>query len=106
MSFTGGDRDANLFWTPVSRQLHQIVVLLIDTVEQYFGLCCAGTYAPAPTERVHSVLAWLQQAVIERIHAGGCKAPPPVQSVIQGVLSDCMNSFEQCKCVEPSFLCP
>jgi hypothetical protein len=58
----------------------------------------AGIYAPAPTERVHSIFTWLQQLIIERIHAGGCKAPPPVQSVIQGVLSDLIQGYEQCMC--------
>jgi hypothetical protein len=59
---------------------------------------CAGTYAPAPTERVHTVLSWIQQLVIERIHAGGIKAPAPVQSRIHQVLSDSMLGYEHCKC--------
>eukprot|EP00892_Ulva_mutabilis_P004192 jgi/Ulvmu1/2144/UM129_0003.1 len=56
-----------------------------------------GTYAPAPTERVHTVLAWAQQVLIERIHDGGVKAAPPIQSRIHQVLSDGMLGYEQCK---------
>lgn len=59
---------------------------------------CAGTYAPAPTERVHTVLAWIQEILIERIHAGGVKAAPPIQSRMHQVLSDSMLGYEHCKC--------
>lgn len=62
----------------------------------------AGTYAPAPTERVHTVLAWVQQVLIERIQAGGVKAAPPIQSRIHQVLSDSMLGYEQCKCARRS----
>ena len=56
-------------------------------------------YAPAPTERVHTLLSWLQQLIIERIHTGGIKASPPIQARIHSTLTDCMLGFEQCKCV-------
>ena len=61
----------------------------------------AGTYAPAPTERVHTILAWVQQVLIERIQEGGVKAAPPIQSRIHQVLSDSMLGYEQCKCAPP-----
>jgi patatin-like phospholipase/acyl hydrolase len=60
---------------------------------------CAGTYAPAPFERAHTILSWLQQLIVERIADGGVTAPPPVQARIHQVLSDAMMGYEQCKYV-------
>eukprot|EP00892_Ulva_mutabilis_P004193 jgi/Ulvmu1/2145/UM129_0004.1 len=56
-----------------------------------------GTYAPAPTERVHTVASWIHQTLIERIHAGGVRASPPVQSRIHHSLADALVAFEQCQ---------
>jgi hypothetical protein len=58
----------------------------------------AGTYAPAPTERVHTVMAWIHETLIERIGAGGVKVAPPIQSRIHHALSDSLTGFEHCKC--------
>ena len=58
----------------------------------------AGMYAPAPTERVHTIASWIHQCLIERIHAGGVKASPPIQSRIHHSLADALVAFEQCQC--------
>jgi hypothetical protein len=62
-------------------------------------------YAPAPTERVHTLQAWLQQIIIERIHSGGVKASPPILARIHSALADSMLGYEQCKCAFHSIHC-
>jgi hypothetical protein len=59
----------------------------------------AGTYAPAPYERVHTILSWLQQLIIERMADGGIKVSAPLQSNIHAVLADAMMGYEHCKYV-------
>ena len=57
----------------------------------------AGTYAPAPTERVHTIASWIHQCLIDRIHAGGVKASSSIQSRVYQSLADAFVAFEQCQ---------
>jgi hypothetical protein len=58
----------------------------------------AGTYSPAPTERVQTLHAWVNNAIIARIVAGGMKeVSSSIQSRIYNALSDAMLGYEQCK---------
>eukprot|EP00892_Ulva_mutabilis_P009382 jgi/Ulvmu1/6816/UM031_0020.1 len=56
-----------------------------------------GCYAPAPTERVHVVHAWLQQLLLQRIAAGGLAAPAALQARLCSCASEAMLAFEQCR---------
>lgn len=66
-----------------------------------------GLYAPAPTERVHMVMAWIQQIIMERRKEGGIDVPAPLLTRLYHVLSDAMLGYEQCrKLVETPFPFP
>eukprot|EP00892_Ulva_mutabilis_P007761 jgi/Ulvmu1/5357/UM022_0151.1 len=56
-----------------------------------------GTYAPAPTERVHAIASWIHQTLIERIEAGGIKAAPPLQARVYATLGSAFIAFEHCQ---------
>jgi hypothetical protein len=55
-------------------------------------------FAPRQTSRVHSVMAWLQQCIIERRRAGGLAVPAPLLTRMYQLLSDGMFGYEQCRC--------
>eukprot|EP00892_Ulva_mutabilis_P004197 jgi/Ulvmu1/2149/UM129_0008.1 len=56
-----------------------------------------GTYAPAPTERVHTIASWIHQCLIDRVHAGGVRASSSIQSRVYQSLADAFVAFEQCQ---------
>lgn len=64
----------------------------------------AGSYAPAPTERVQAIASWIHQCLIERIHAGGVKASSSLQARIYTSLADAFIAFEQCQCAPTPLL--
>lgn len=65
-------------------------------------MACAGCYAPAPTERVHVVHAWLQQLLLQRVAAGGIAAPPAQHGRLAALLTDAMSALGQCRCASLS----
>ena len=68
------------------------------------GVWYAGNYAPAPTERVHTVHAWLQHTLMQRIVEGGLATSSSVQARIHANISDAMGAYEQCKCAPCTIL--
>ena len=60
--------------------------------------CNAGGYAPAPTERPHTIHTWIQHLLMERIQDGGLKVASALQARMHSVLSAAMLAYEQCKC--------
>ena len=63
-------------------------------------------YAPAPTERVQTIHAWLQHVITQRIVDDGLKKiPAPSQSQIYAKLSSAMLGYEQCKCGSAPVAC-
>lgn len=58
----------------------------------------AGMYAPRSSSRVHTVMSWLQQAIMERRRQGGLLVPAPLLTRMYQLLSDGMLGYEQCRC--------
>ena len=57
----------------------------------------AGGYAPAPTERPHTIHTWIQHLIMERIQDGGIQVASALQARMHSVLSAAMLAFEQCR---------
>jgi hypothetical protein len=71
--------------------------------QQFITARLAGTYSPAPTERVQTIHAWVQHLIASRIVAGGMKQiSSSVQSRIHTALTAAMLGYEQCKYVSIS----
>jgi hypothetical protein len=58
----------------------------------------AGMFAPRSSSRVHTVMAWLQQCIMERRREGGLQVAPPLLTRMYQLLSDGMLGYEQCMC--------
>lgn len=56
-----------------------------------------GMYAPRPQNRVHTVMAWIQQTIMERRRRGGIQVPAPLLTRMYQLLSDGMLGYEQCR---------
>ena len=71
-------------------------------VAQAVVLCCAGNYAPAPSERSDTVHTWLQHYIAERLQParpGSQPQPqPPLLAGVYATLATAMTSYEQCRC--------
>jgi hypothetical protein len=61
----------------------------------------AGAYLPPAVERAHTVHAWLQKHIMQRIVEGGLGAPTDsaLRSRMHDMLSDAMHGYEQAKYV-------
>lgn len=60
--------------------------------------CCAGHYAPAPTERCDTVHAWLQHHIAERLQAARPGPQPALLTETYATLAAAISSYEQCRC--------
>eukprot|EP01024_Parvocaulis_polyphysoides_P014826 TRINITY_DN16220_c0_g1_i2.p1 TRINITY_DN16220_c0_g1~~TRINITY_DN16220_c0_g1_i2.p1 ORF type:complete len:459 (+),score=57.88 TRINITY_DN16220_c0_g1_i2:128-1504(+) len=54
-------------------------------------------YVPGPAERVHTVMNWVHQYIMERRQQGGLKIEPPIITRLYQVFSEGMLGFEQCR---------
>eukprot|EP01023_Acetabularia_acetabulum_P020213 TRINITY_DN20429_c0_g2_i1.p1 TRINITY_DN20429_c0_g2~~TRINITY_DN20429_c0_g2_i1.p1 ORF type:complete len:458 (+),score=86.68 TRINITY_DN20429_c0_g2_i1:226-1599(+) len=54
-------------------------------------------YVPGPNERVHTVMNWVHQFIMERRKQGGLKIEPPIITRLYQVFSEGMLGFEQCR---------
>jgi hypothetical protein len=63
----------------------------------------ARGYAPAPTERPHTIHTWIQHLIMERIQDGGINVASALQAQMHRVLSSAMLAYEQCKCAPSLF---
>eukprot|EP00892_Ulva_mutabilis_P012037 jgi/Ulvmu1/9205/UM005_0305.1 len=68
-----------------------------DPAEFHGFLLTNGMFAARSSSRVHTVMAWLQQAIMERRRQGGLQVPAPLLTRMYQLLSDGMLGYEQCK---------
>lgn len=50
---------------------------------------------------MQTIMAWLQQAIMERRRQGGLQVPAPLLTRMYQLLSDGMLGYEQCRCASP-----